>query len=104
MFPPRPLEEGEQQIGNEACLDMEPKIGRALVFQQRMLWHSGQEVKRGEKFTVRVDLMYEHHFDKPSKYLFLEIASIVRPLAPYHLCRTLSLLFSMREREREREM
>ncbi|KAJ8125102.1 hypothetical protein O1611_g8538 [Lasiodiplodia mahajangana] len=34
-------------------LDIKPKMGRALVFQQRMLWHSGQEVKHGEKFTIR---------------------------------------------------
>ncbi|KAI1459443.1 hypothetical protein F4805DRAFT_420331 [Annulohypoxylon moriforme] len=57
-------EEKEQQIKDEAFLDVEPKMGRALVFQQRMLWHSGQEVKHGEKFTVRLDLMYEHHFEK----------------------------------------
>ncbi|XXH02531.1 hypothetical protein Hte_008907 [Hypoxylon texense] len=43
------------------------RVGRALVFQQRMLWHSGQEVKHGEKFTVRLDLMYDHHFEKPLK-------------------------------------
>ncbi|KAK6949309.1 hypothetical protein Daesc_009384 [Daldinia eschscholtzii] len=48
----------------ESFLDVKPRTGRALVFQQRMLWHSGQEVKRGDKFTVRLDLMYEHHFEK----------------------------------------
>ncbi|KAI4859626.1 hypothetical protein F4820DRAFT_439158 [Hypoxylon rubiginosum] len=61
------VEEDEQHTENESFLNIEPKIGRALVFQQRMLWHSGQEVKRGEKFTVRLDLMYNHHFEKPSK-------------------------------------
>ncbi|GAW25456.1 putative poxvirus c4 C10 domain protein [Rosellinia necatrix] len=45
-------------------LDIRPKIGRALVFQQRMLWHSGQEVKHGEKLTVRLDLMFERHFER----------------------------------------
>ncbi|KAI1357553.1 hypothetical protein F5Y08DRAFT_156991 [Xylaria arbuscula] len=45
-------------------LDVKPEVGRALVFQQRMLWHSGQEVTHGEKFTVRLDLMYERHFEK----------------------------------------
>ncbi|KAI1378556.1 hypothetical protein F4677DRAFT_411195 [Hypoxylon crocopeplum] len=50
--------------GDQAFLDVEPRMGRALIFQQRMLWHSGQEVKRGEKFTVRLDLMYERHFEK----------------------------------------
>ncbi|KAI8963604.1 hypothetical protein F5Y11DRAFT_318729 [Daldinia sp. FL1419] len=59
--------EVEPQAEEELFLDVRPKIGRALVFQQRMLWHSGQEIKRGEKFTVRLDLMYEHHFEKPPK-------------------------------------
>ncbi|KAI0203463.1 hypothetical protein F4808DRAFT_20414 [Astrocystis sublimbata] len=49
-------------------LDVKPKVGRALVFQQRMLWHSGQEVKHGEKFTVRLDLMFERHFEKNSSF------------------------------------
>ncbi|KAI0837161.1 hypothetical protein F5Y06DRAFT_92930 [Hypoxylon sp. FL0890] len=60
-------EENDQQVEEQAFLDIEPRVGRALIFQQRMLWHSGQEVKRGEKFTVRLDLMYEHHFAKLSK-------------------------------------
>ncbi|KAI2463218.1 hypothetical protein F4781DRAFT_134384 [Annulohypoxylon bovei var. microspora] len=60
-------EENEHQVRDEAFLDVEPKMGRALVFQQRMLWHSGQEVKRGEKFTARLDLMYEHHFEKSAR-------------------------------------
>ncbi|RYC59173.1 hypothetical protein CHU98_g7024 [Xylaria longipes] len=57
----------EQEIGEEEeapFLDVKPKIGSALIFQQRMLWHSGQEVKRGEKFTVRLDLMFERHFER----------------------------------------
>ncbi|KAI1464073.1 uncharacterized protein F4812DRAFT_444405 [Daldinia caldariorum] len=58
--------ETEQEEKEDCFLDVKPKMGRALVFQQRMLWHSGQEVKRGEKFTVRLDLMYEHHFEKPT--------------------------------------
>ncbi|KAI0895967.1 hypothetical protein F4806DRAFT_468757 [Annulohypoxylon nitens] len=54
--------DNEHQITGDSFLDVEPRMGRALVFQQRMLWHSGQEVKQGEKFTVRMDLMYEHLF------------------------------------------
>ncbi|KAI1153680.1 hypothetical protein F4825DRAFT_241930 [Nemania diffusa] len=57
----------ERETGDEKeapYLDIKPKIGRALIFQQRMLWHSGQEVKHGEKFTVRLDLMFERHFEK----------------------------------------
>ncbi|KAF3057023.1 hypothetical protein GL218_06094 [Daldinia childiae] len=60
-------DETGQQAKEESFLDVKPKMGRALVFQQRMLWHSGQEVKHGEKFTVRLDLMYEHYFEKPSR-------------------------------------
>jgi hypothetical protein len=57
--------EGEGADNNEAAfLDVKPKVGRALVFQQRMLWHSGQEVNQGEKFTVRLNLMFERHFEK----------------------------------------
>jgi len=40
-------------------LDVEPKIGRILLFQQRNLLHSGEEVESGVKFTMRTDLMYE---------------------------------------------
>ncbi|KAI1762126.1 hypothetical protein GGR53DRAFT_502684 [Hypoxylon sp. FL1150] len=61
------VEENQQETVNELFLDIEPKIGRALAFQQRMLWYSGQEVKHGEKFTVRLDLMYDHHFEKPPR-------------------------------------
>lgn len=50
-------------------LDVRPRIGRALIFQQRMLWHSGQEVHHGEKFTVRLDLMFERRFEKPEPKL-----------------------------------
>ncbi|GAW11792.1 hypothetical protein ANO14919_011440 [Xylariales sp. No.14919] len=57
--------EHEMEDKKEApFLDIKPKVGRALVFQQRMLWHSGQEVRHGEKFTVRLDLMFERHFEK----------------------------------------
>ncbi|KAJ7740250.1 hypothetical protein DFH07DRAFT_892073 [Mycena maculata] len=40
-------------------LDVEPKIGRVLVFQQRMLVHSGEEVTDGTKYTLRSDFMFE---------------------------------------------
>ncbi|KAF9262988.1 hypothetical protein L218DRAFT_866634 [Marasmius fiardii PR-910] len=39
-------------------LDVEPKIGRVLVFQQRMLVHSGEAVKSGMKYTMRSDFMF----------------------------------------------
>lgn len=44
----------------EHRLDVHPKVGRVLIFQQRGLLHSGDEVKGGVKFTMRSDLMYEY--------------------------------------------
>ncbi|KAF7298674.1 P4Hc domain-containing protein [Mycena indigotica] len=40
-------------------IDVEPRVGRVLVFQQRMLVHSGEEVVSGVKYSMRGDLMYE---------------------------------------------
>ncbi|KAJ7364888.1 hypothetical protein DFH08DRAFT_799201 [Mycena albidolilacea] len=34
-------------------------VDRVLVFQRRMLVHSGEEVAEGIKYTMRSDLMYE---------------------------------------------
>ena len=39
-------------------LDLEPKIGRVLIFQQKGLLHSGAEVESGIKYTLRTDVMY----------------------------------------------
>ncbi|KAI1074307.1 hypothetical protein F5B20DRAFT_564067 [Whalleya microplaca] len=63
----RDEEGGDGEEKDEEFVDVKPKMGRALVFQQRMLWHSGQEVHQGEKYTVRLDLMYGHHFEKTPK-------------------------------------
>ena len=40
-------------------LKVEPKIGRVLIFQQRYLLHSGEEVDSGLKYTMRTDVMYK---------------------------------------------
>ncbi|ELU44369.1 hypothetical protein AG1IA_01586 [Rhizoctonia solani AG-1 IA] len=41
-------------------VDVQPKLGRALVFEQAGLLHSGQDVfSGGEKYTIRAELMYE---------------------------------------------
>ncbi|EUC61045.1 2OG-Fe(II) oxygenase family protein [Rhizoctonia solani AG-3 Rhs1AP] len=47
--------------GNPLCyVDVQPKLGRALIFEQSGLWHSGQDVlEGGEKYTIRAELMYE---------------------------------------------
>lgn len=39
-------------------LDVQPKVGRVLIFQHRNLLHSGDDVIRGTKYTLRTDLMY----------------------------------------------
>ncbi|MCJ1310015.1 hypothetical protein MMC25_003676 [Agyrium rufum] len=38
---------------------VKPKVGRVLVFQQRGLLHSGEEVSTGLKLTMRTELMYK---------------------------------------------
>ncbi|KAF4629587.1 hypothetical protein G7Y89_g8563 [Cudoniella acicularis] len=38
--------------------DVDPKIGRVLIFQQKGLLHSGDDVTAGIKYTMRSDLMY----------------------------------------------
>lgn len=40
-------------------LDVEPRVGRVLIFQQRMLVHSGEAVIKGIKQTMRSDFMFE---------------------------------------------
>ncbi|KAI1763806.1 hypothetical protein GGR53DRAFT_496093 [Hypoxylon sp. FL1150] len=42
----------------ERKLDVDPKAGRVLIFQHRRLYHSGDDVKEGTKYTVRTDIMY----------------------------------------------
>ena len=39
-------------------LDVMPKSGRILLFQHRSLLHSGDDVLKGVKYTLRTDLMY----------------------------------------------
>ena len=43
----------------EKRLDVVPKMGRVLLFQQRDLLHSGDDVMAGTKLTMRTDLMYK---------------------------------------------
>jgi hypothetical protein len=35
-----------------------PRTGSVLIFQQRNLMHSGDDVFRGVKYTMRTDVMY----------------------------------------------
>lgn len=47
----------------QRSLEVEPKVGRVLIFQQRDLLHSGADVTGGIKLTLRTELMYA----KPGK-------------------------------------
>lgn len=40
-------------------IDVVPKVGRVLLFQHRNLLHSGDDVVKGTKLTMRTDVMYK---------------------------------------------
>ncbi|KUI74394.1 hypothetical protein VM1G_09789 [Cytospora mali] len=40
-------------------VDVDPKAGRVLVFQHSRLYHCGDDVVEGTKYTMRTDAMYE---------------------------------------------
>jgi hypothetical protein len=40
-------------------VDVAPKMGSILIFQQRFLIHAGDDLVRGMKLTMRTELMYE---------------------------------------------
>lgn len=44
---------------NEGKIDVDPKAGSVLIFQQRDLYHEGTDVTMGTKYTMRVDVMYK---------------------------------------------
>lgn len=43
----------------EDKLDLDPKQGSVLVFQQRDMYHEGAEVRKGTKYTLRTDAIYQ---------------------------------------------
>ena len=40
-------------------IDVDPRSGRVLIFQHSGLYHCGDDVKAGTKYTMRTDIMYE---------------------------------------------
>lgn len=40
-------------------VDVDPKAGRVLLFQHRRLYHAGDDVVKGTKYTMRTDILYE---------------------------------------------
>jgi len=45
-------------------LDVDPKIGRVLIFQHSRLLHSGDDVISGIKYTMRSDIMFNMVIDE----------------------------------------
>lgn len=43
----------------EDKVDVDPKQGSVLIFQQRDMYHEGVEVQKGTKYTLRTDVIYE---------------------------------------------
>ena len=43
---------------NGKYVDVKPKKGRVLIFQHQGILHSGEEVKKGVKYTLRSDFLY----------------------------------------------
>ncbi|KAG6812583.1 hypothetical protein H0H92_002052 [Tricholoma furcatifolium] len=43
---------------HEGYFDVEPKVGRVLIFEQGPFLHSGEEVERGLKYTMRTDFLF----------------------------------------------
>ncbi|KAI8174478.1 hypothetical protein K4K51_008774 [Colletotrichum sp. SAR 10_75] len=40
-------------------VDVDPKAGRVLIFQHNRLYHSGDDVIQGTKYTLRTDILYK---------------------------------------------
>ncbi|KAI1394695.1 hypothetical protein F4819DRAFT_480848 [Hypoxylon fuscum] len=43
----------------EGRLDVNPKAGSLVIFQQRDMYHEGTEVTKGTKYTMRTDVVYK---------------------------------------------
>lgn len=57
-FWPNPRLRKGSQAGGDAYVDVEPRMGRILVFEQGDLIHSGEEVTAGIKYNIRTDILY----------------------------------------------
>ena len=66
-----PLEGGATTFHSDdmkRSLDVNPKIGRVLIFQHKGLPHSGADVTNGIKMTLRTDLLYAKVSGEPKKF------------------------------------
>ena len=48
--------------------DVEPKMGRVLIFQHRKVFHSGEKVTKGFKYTLRSDFMFRNKVNGKDVY------------------------------------
>ncbi|KAF5558429.1 oxidoreductase containing protein [Fusarium napiforme] len=51
----------------EKRVDVNPKTGSVLIFQHRGLFHEGATVRKGIKYTMRTDILYEWVPDKETE-------------------------------------
>lgn len=57
-----PLEGGVTSFlsqDRERRVDIDPRAGSVLIFQQRGLLHEGTVVEKGVKYVMRMDMVYE---------------------------------------------
>ncbi|KIM86787.1 hypothetical protein PILCRDRAFT_86424 [Piloderma croceum F 1598] len=57
-FWPNPRLRKGSKVGEGVYVDVEPRMGRVLIFEQGDLIHSGEEVTAGIKYNIRADVMY----------------------------------------------
>lgn len=67
------MEGGATRIsgGRNRYFDVEPKKGRVLIFQQRGIWHSGEDVVKGLKYTLRTDFLFNHSLEEDDWFNYL---------------------------------
>jgi len=53
--------------GDGVYVDVEPRMGRVLVFAQGDLIHSGEEVTAGVKYNIRTDILYKEDLAEPAE-------------------------------------
>ncbi|KAG8891882.1 hypothetical protein FRC01_014467 [Tulasnella sp. 417] len=51
-------------LTRDVVVSVEPRPGRALIFEQETLRHCGGQVLKGEKYTIRTDLMFKEVSDR----------------------------------------
>lgn len=58
-FWPNPRLRRGARMDEDVYVDVEPRMGRVLIFSQSDLIHSGEEVRFGVKYNIRADVLYK---------------------------------------------